>query len=93
MGMLMPFSIHLRNANSIWIMCVTERTVGVNFCNISIIFLRQTIELPTVQLNEASSMTAYQGIRIFSNVVLAMMAAGTAYAAYIAITYWTGISV
>ena len=38
-------------------------------------------------------MTAYQGIRIFSNVVLAMMAAGIAYAAYIAITYWTGISV
>ena len=38
-------------------------------------------------------MTAYKGIRIFSNVVLAMMASGIAYAAYIAINYWTGISV
>ena len=38
-------------------------------------------------------MTAYQGIRIFSHVVLGMMAAGIAYAAYIAVNYWTGISV
>ncbi|MDR7150116.1 hypothetical protein J2W49_002074 [Hydrogenophaga palleronii] len=38
-------------------------------------------------------MSAYQGIRIFSSVVLGLMGAGIAYAAYIAVTYWTGISV
>ncbi len=38
-------------------------------------------------------MTAYQGFRIFSHVVLAMMLAGIAYAGTIAIVYWTGISV
>lgn len=38
-------------------------------------------------------MTAYQGFRIFSHVVLGLMSAGVVYAASIAITYWTGISV
>ena len=38
-------------------------------------------------------MTAYQGFRIFSHVVLVLMSAGIVYAAYIAVTYWTGISV
>jgi hypothetical protein len=38
-------------------------------------------------------MSAYQGFRVFSHVVLGSMAAGIVYAAYIAITYWTGISV
>jgi hypothetical protein len=38
-------------------------------------------------------MTAYQGFRIFSHVVLGLMLAGIAYAVYIAVTYWTGISV
>lgn len=38
-------------------------------------------------------MTAYQGVRIFSHVVLGLMATGIAYAAWIAVTYWTGISV
>lgn len=38
-------------------------------------------------------MTAYQGFRVFSHIVLGLMAAGIVYAAYIAITYWTGISV
>ncbi len=38
-------------------------------------------------------MTAYQGFRIFSHVVLALMLTGIAYACVIAVTYWTGISV
>jgi hypothetical protein len=38
-------------------------------------------------------MSAYQGFRWFSHVVLALMLAGIVYAAYIAVTYWTGISV
>ena len=38
-------------------------------------------------------MNAYRGFRIFSHVVLALMSAGIVYAAYIAVTYWTGISV
>ena len=38
-------------------------------------------------------MTAYQGIKVFSHVVLALMLVGIAYASYIAVTYWTGISV
>ena len=44
-------------------------------------------------IREALPMSAYQGIRIFSSVVLGLMGAGIAYAAYIAVTYWTGISV
>ena len=38
-------------------------------------------------------MTTYQAFRIFSHVVLGLIFAGIVYAAYIAITYWTGISV
>ena len=38
-------------------------------------------------------MSAYQGLRLFSYVVLGLMLVGIVYAAYIAITYWTGISV
>ncbi len=38
-------------------------------------------------------MTAHKGFKIFSHVVLSLMLAGIAYAGYIAITYWTGISV
>ena len=38
-------------------------------------------------------MNAYQGMRWFSHAVLGVMAAGIVYAAYIAVTYWTGISV
>lgn len=38
-------------------------------------------------------MSAYQGFRIFSHVVLGLMSGDIVYAAYIAITYWTGISV
>lgn len=38
-------------------------------------------------------MTAYQGFRVFSHVVLGLMLAGIVYASAIAITYWTGISV
>jgi len=38
-------------------------------------------------------MSAYQGFRLFSHVVLGLMSAGIAYAAYIAVTHWTGISV
>jgi hypothetical protein len=43
--------------------------------------------------DDASPMTTYQGFKVFSHVVLAMMLAGIAYASYIAVTYWTGISV
>jgi hypothetical protein len=42
---------------------------------------------------EGWPMTAYQGFKIFSYVVLGLMLAGIVYAATIAITYWTGISV
>ena len=38
-------------------------------------------------------MSAYQGFRVFSHVVLGLMLVSALYAAYIAITYWTGISV
>lgn len=38
-------------------------------------------------------MTAYQGFKVFSYVVLALMLVGIVYASTIAITYWTGISV
>ena len=38
-------------------------------------------------------MSAYRSFRIFSQVVLGLMVAGIIYAAYIAVTYWTGISV
>jgi hypothetical protein len=38
-------------------------------------------------------MNAYQGFRWFSHVVLGLMSAGIVYAASIAVTYWTGISV
>ena len=38
-------------------------------------------------------MTAHQGIKIFSHVVLSLMLGGIAYAGIVAITYWTGISV
>ena len=38
-------------------------------------------------------MTPYQGFRLFSHAVLALMSAGILYAAWIAVTYWTGISV
>lgn len=38
-------------------------------------------------------MSAYQSVRLFSHVVLALMLAGIVYASYIAVTYWTGISV
>lgn len=38
-------------------------------------------------------MTAYKGFRIFSHVVIGLMVIGIVYAAYIAVTYWTGISV
>lgn len=41
----------------------------------------------------AAPVTAYQGIKGFSYVVLAMMLAGIVYASIIAVTYWTGISV
>jgi hypothetical protein len=43
--------------------------------------------------DDASSMTAYQSFRVLSHGVLGLMSAGIVYAAYIAITYWTGISV
>jgi hypothetical protein len=42
---------------------------------------------------DASPMTAYQGFRVFSHIVLGLMSAGIVYAAYISVTYWTGISV
>jgi len=38
-------------------------------------------------------MTAYHGLKAFSHVVLALMLIGIVYASYIAVTYWTGISV
>lgn len=38
-------------------------------------------------------MSAYQGFKVFSHVVLALMLAGIVYACYIGVTYWTGISV
>jgi hypothetical protein len=35
----------------------------------------------------------YGSLRAFSYLVLGLMAVGIAYASYIAVTYWTGISV
>jgi hypothetical protein len=32
-------------------------------------------------------------LRLFSHLVLALMGSGIAYASYIGLTYWTGISV
>lgn len=45
------------------------------------------------QIDEASSVTAYRGVKVFSYVVLALMLAAIAYASTIAVIYWTGISV
>jgi len=36
---------------------------------------------------------AHHSLKVFSYVVLALMVVGIAYAAYISVTYWTGISV
>lgn len=47
----------------------------------------------TGPVRERPAMTAYQGFRTFSHVVLGLMSAGIVYAACIAVTYWTGISV
>ena len=52
-----------------------------------------SIQFATLHPLGFSSMSAYQGFRLFSHVVIALMLAGIVYAAYIAITYWTGISV
>lgn len=35
----------------------------------------------------------HAALRLFSHVVLALMAAGIVYASYIGLTYWTGIGV
>lgn len=42
---------------------------------------------------DAAPMTAHQGFKVFSHVVLALMLTAMAYASYIAVAYWTGISV
>ncbi len=47
----------------------------------------------SVAPGDASPMSAYQGFRIFSHIVLGLMLGGIVYAATIAVTYWTGISV
>lgn len=60
----------------------------INRCLVSFSFAHYS-----VASDDALSMSAYQGLRIFSHVVLGLMSAGIVYAAYIAITYWTGISV
>jgi hypothetical protein len=44
-----------------------------------------TVEVPT--------MTAYRSFKVFSHVVLGLMATGIAYASAISVIYWTGISV
>lgn len=51
------------------------------------------LHAPSASSADGSLMNAYQGFRLFSHVVLALMCAGIVYAAYIAVTYWTGISV
>lgn len=38
-------------------------------------------------------MTAYRSFKVFSHVVLGLMATGIAYASAISVIYWTGISV
>ena len=55
--------------------------------------LRPLTAFSSVALGDAPPMSAYQGLRMFSQVVLGLMSGGIVYAAYIAITYWTGISV
>ena len=54
---------------------------------------RPATALPTVVAIDASPMSPYQGFKLFSQVVLGLMAGGIVYAGYIAVTYWTGISV
>lgn len=54
---------------------------------------RPSTAISTVVSGDIASMSAYQGFRIFSHVVLGLMLGGIVYAAYIAVTYWTGISV
>ena len=61
--------------------------------NVARCLLKPSAALSRIPRHDAAPMTAYHGFRIFSHVVLGLMAAGIAYAAYIAITYWTGISV
>ncbi len=55
--------------------------------------LHPSAAISTVASGDVAPMSAYQSFRIFSHVVLGLMSGGIAYAAYIAVTYWTGISV
>jgi hypothetical protein len=54
---------------------------------------RPSAAITTVASGDVAPMSAYQGFRIFSHVVLGLMVGGIVYAATIAVTYWTGISV
>ena len=76
-----------------WPVYAAARTKDANLSNINRCLLRLLTAFPTGFQVDAATMTAYQGFRIFSHVVLGLMSAGIAYAAYIAVTYWTGISV
>ena len=74
-------------------MCGATRTADAWLVTIGPCLLRPSAAISTVASGDVSPMSAYQGFRIFSHVVLGMMVGGILYAAYIAVTYWTGISV
>ena len=76
-----------------WCVCAAVRTKGADLSIICRCLSRSSIALFTGPSSDAPPMSAYQSFRVFSLVVLGLMAAGIVYAVYIAVTYWTGISV
>lgn len=76
-----------------WLGYAAAQTWGIGLSNMGECPPRALSAAFASQPDDASSMTAYQGFKLFSHVVLALMLAGIAYASYIAVTYWTGISV
>ena len=76
-----------------WCVYAAVRTKGTELSIIHGCLSRSPIALFTGPSSDAPPMSAYQSLRVFSLVVLGLMAAGIVYAVYIAVTYWTGISV
>lgn len=74
-------------------MFAVAQTQGMGQSSIHAWSKRPPLAWSAGQPDEHLPMTAHQGLKAFSHVVLAMLLAGIAYASTIAIIYWTGISV
>ena len=76
-----------------WCVYAAVRTEAADLSIIHLCLSRLPIALFTGPSSDTPLMSAYQSLRVFSLVVLGLMAASIVYAVYIAVTYWTGISV